>query len=84
MKRALEITSQIGTEEDPLNVSIDSTGISIETEPAGDYGGGWQKGQRVTLTPAQFDAVVAEMERFRRAVQVLAEEPPAMNLQAAE
>ena len=65
MKREIEISSDLGTEEDPLKVSIDRLGIRIETDN--------EHGHHVTLTPEQFEAVVAEMARYQRAVQVLAE-----------
>jgi hypothetical protein len=76
MKREIEITSDLGTEDDPLKVSIDHLGIRIETDDT--------LGHHVTLTPQQFEAVVAEMERYRRAVQVLAEPPVLPLTQAAE
>ena len=71
MKRTIDFSADLGTPEDPFEITIDSQGIGVETECG-----------RTRMTPEQFEALVAEVRRYERAIQAMASALPTP--QAAE
>ena len=82
MTRDFTLTRNLGTEDDPLSVEIDRTGITIQTEASGrllrDV-----PAIRVTLTHEQFAAVVREHGYFMR-ISSPADAAEELSLDAAE